>query len=432
MAYDTVEMQLPLRRLERFPKPVALAAGALLVVGVIAMIGAFLGDATRAWRAYLFNWLFWSSLAQGAVILAVAVSITRGVWARPVRRIALSFVAFLPIAFILLIPLLFAGESIFPWYGQDLHGKEAYLNMPFLSVRNIVLIGALTWLSLLFAYWALRPDAGRLRDEAPESLRGLYARLTRGWRGQEEEERIATQRLSVYGPIIALVWALAYSVVAWDFVMSLEEHWYSTMIGPYYFMAGFLGGIAATAILTTIYRSKLGLEDYIQPPQFHDLGKLTFGFCVFWAYLYWSQYLTIWYGLLPWEQTFLVHRIGAPYGRLSGVVFGFIFLIPFVGLLGVVPKRTPKILSTFAAIVLIGLWLERYVLIYPSYYHDADSITFGWQEIGVALPFAGLFLASVVWFGTRFPIMQLWEPRAEEEALVWTEEPPGTSAVTEE
>lgn len=432
MAHDTFDMELPVRRLDGIPKTVGLAIVLLLVLGGIAAAGAFLVDPARAWRAYLFNWLFWMSVAQGAVVLAAAVTITRGVWARPIRRIALSFVAFMPIALLLLLPLLFAGESIFPWYGQDLHGKEAYLNVPFLAARNILVLGALVLLSLRFAYWALRPDAGLVKAEAPERLRGLYDWLTRDWQGQEREEALASKRLSFLAPVLGLVWALAFSVVAWDFIMSLEEHWYSTLIGPYYFMGGFLGGIAATAILTTVYRAKLGLEAVIQPPQFHDLGKLTFAFCVFWAYLFWSQYLVIWYGMLPWEQTFLAHRLSEPFRTLSFMVFGLLFLAPFFGLLGVAPKRAPKILSLFSGVVLVGLWLERYILIYPSYYPLADWLPFGWQEIGMALPFAGLFLLALMAFATRFPILQVWQPLSEETLLASSEEPPGTATVTAE
>lgn len=434
MAHDIhqAELEFPLSRLDRVPGIVKTIALALLVIGGIAVAAAFVADPARGWRAYLFNWLFWTSVAQGAVIFSAAVAMARGIWSRPVRRIALSFVAFLPISFVLLIPLLLAGSHIFPWYGQDLGEKAAWLNIPFLSARNLVLIGILTGVSMIYAYWALRPDIGLIKGDAPGHLRGLYDRLTRGWRGQEAEETLATKRLSVWGPIMALIWATAHSVLSWDYIMSLEDHWFSTMIGPLFFMGGFLGGIAATALLTSIYRARLGLGDYIQTPQFHDLGKLTFAFCVFWVYLFWSQFLVIWYGMLPAEQTYLVHRFLPPYAGVSTIVVLMLFVIPFFGLLGVIPKRSPAILSFFAAIVLIGLWLERYMQIYPAYYYDAESVVFGWQEIGFALPFAGLFILSLAYFASRFPIMQLWQPYVEELWIGSTEEPPGTATVASE
>ncbi len=434
MAHDMAEgVEIPVRRFEGFPRPAALASLVLVVVGAAAFAAAALADPGRAWRAYLYNWLYFGSMAQGAVMLAVAVILARGMWARPIRRIALGFVAFLPIWYVLLFPLLLQPEHIFHWYHEELHGAKAvYLDLPFLAARNVFLLAALVGLSLYFAYWSLRPDAGLLRDEAPPRLRSLYTRLSRGWRGQEVEEERAHRRLVVTGPILALTWAAALSVVAFDFVQSQDPHWISTLIGPYFFMAGFLGGIAATIIFTVAYRRRLGLDRVIGAPQFHDLGKLLFAFCVFWAYLFWSQFIVIWYGLLPWEQSFLVERLGEPFSGISMLVFFSVFVLPFFGLLGATPKRIPEILAVFAALVLLGLWFERYILIYPSFYAGAETLPFGWQEIGTALGFAGLFIAAAVWFATRFPVVQLWQPAAEEALLRSTEEPPGTAAVTAE
>lgn len=431
MAHELHQDEMPLVRLDQTSSKVKGIAIALLVLGGLAVAASFAVDAERGWRAYLFNWLFWTSVAQGAVIFSAAVTMARGIWSKPVRRISLSFVAFLPISVILLIPLLLAGDNILPWVGQEMHGgKEKWLNLPFLGARNLILIAVLTIVSVIYAYWALRPDIGLIRDQAPARLRGLYERMTRGWQGQEREEAIATRRLSVYGPVMALLWATAHSVLSWDFIMSLEENWFSTMIGPLFFMGGFLGGIAATAVLTSLYREKLGLKEIIQTPQFHDLGKLTFAFCVFWIYLFWSQFLVIWYGLLPAEQPYLVHRFQAPYGSITTLVVLLLFVVPFIGLISAVAKKSPVTLSFFAVVVLVGLWLERYMQTYPSYYHADPQIVFGWQEIGFALPFAGLLILSLAYFANRFPLVQIWQPLVEELWTGSTEEPPGTEAVT--
>lgn len=421
----------PLRILQRTPSAVRTAIAVLLVGGGIGFLFALLSDADRAWRAYLFNWLFWTSIAQGAVVFAAVVAIARGVWARSVRRIALSFVAFLPIALVLFLPILFGARSIFPWIEDPVPGKDVYLNVPFLAVRDLVSLGAVLVLSILFAYWSLRPDAGLARDRAPDRARGLYDRLSRGWLGQREEEEQAHRKISRLGPALAVVYAIGFSFIAWDLVMSLEPHWFSTLIGPYFFMAALLGGIAATAVLTIIYRGRLGLADAIDPPQFHDLGKLTFAFCIFWAYLFWSQYLVIWYGKLPWEQAFVIHRLEQPYTPLAVLVFFTLFVLPFFGLLGVRPKKTPAILGLFAIVVLVGLWFERYMLVYPSLYQGAERVVFGWQELVTALPFAGLLIASVMWFATRFPILQLWLNPTDREILGTSAEPPGEVVTAE-
>ncbi|MGH7555914.1 MAG: hypothetical protein ACREMQ_23170, partial [Longimicrobiales bacterium] len=227
MAHATVSSELPLKRFERAPRNASIAIGVLCGVGLIAVVGGLLTDAERAWRAYLVNWLYFSSISMGAVMLAVIVTITRGLWSRPIRRIALSFVAFLPISYLLLLPLLFASSDIFPWLHEPLPaGKEAYLNVPFLAFRQLVALGALYIMAFVFAYWSLRPDIGLARDHSNERLRGLYDRFTRNWEGQEIEESKAYKKIAVLGPIIALLYAVAFSLVAWDFVMSLEPHWF--------------------------------------------------------------------------------------------------------------------------------------------------------------------------------------------------------------
>src|SRR5690606_8705971 len=149
------------------------------------------------------------------------------------------------------------------------------------------------------------------------------------------------------------------------------------LIGPYFFMGGFLGGIMATALVVITLRRNLELAQWVQPSTLHDLGKLAFGFTVFWGYLFFSQYIVIWYGLLPLEQSFVVHRFAPPFRITAQFVGLLLFVVPFFGLMGVTPKKTPAVFALFAAISLFGLWLGRYLLIYPSYWHGAASLPFG-------------------------------------------------------
>jgi Ni/Fe-hydrogenase subunit HybB-like protein len=195
--------------------------------------------------------------------------------------------------------------------------------------------------------------------------------------------------------------------------MSLEPHWFSTLIGPFFFMAAFLSGLAATGIVSRWVARQVGHADTITITQYHDLGKLTFGFVVFWGYLFFSQYIVIWYGLLPGEQSFVVHRFSEPFGIIAKTVFLCVFIIPFFGLLGAAPKRNPRILTLFGGLILLGLWLERYLLVYPSYHIGATDVPLGWQEIGIGLFFAGLLILSVLRFLHRYPVFQLWQPMSE-------------------
>jgi Ni/Fe-hydrogenase subunit HybB-like protein len=414
MAHDS-GIDAPAVRLENVPAAATGGAIAMIVVGLGAFALALFGDPDRAWHAYLINWLYFTGIAQGAVMLAVVVTITKGMWSRNMRRVAISFASFLPIALLLLLPMLFVTPRLFPWVLEPVAGKEAWLNVPFLIVRQMILLGALFGLSMLFARVALRPDLGLMRERVDGRLAELYGSLTRNWRGQEAEEAIAHKRLAVLSPVLGLVYAFAFGVVAWDFIMSLEPHWFSTLIGPFFFMAAFLSGLAATGIASRWVARQVGYADTITITQYHDLGKLTFGFVVFWGYLFFSQYIVIWYGLLPGEQSFVVHRFGEPFGIIAKTVFMCVFIIPFFGLLGAAPKRNPRILTLFGGLILLGLWLERYLLVYPSYHIGATDVPLGWQEIGIGLFFAGLLILSVLRFLHRYPVFQLWQPMSEVE-----------------
>jgi hypothetical protein len=406
---------MPVRRIETVGGGLRVAIPALIGIGALAFVAALLVDETRAWRAYYINWLFFLSIAQGGFMLAVVTSIAKGLWSRPIRRIALAHAAFLPIAFVTVLPILiFGAPHIWPWIEHPLYnGKEAWLNWPFLSARTVFGLTVLFGVSLAFTYTALRPDLGLMRDRVPPRLQVMYDAFSRNWRGQEAEEVHAYRRLLVLGPATALIYALIMGVLSWDFVMSLEPHWFSTLIGPYFFMGAILGGAMTTALITIALRARVGLANWILPSTLHDLGKLCFGFTVFWGYMFFSQYIVIWYGLLPFEQEFIIHRFVPPFGLIAQLVALLLFVIPFFGLIGVTPKRTPSIFATFAGISLLGLWLERYLIVYPSLWIGTDALPLSWPEPGLLLLFAGLYLAAITFFLTRVPTFQIWQPLSE-------------------
>jgi hypothetical protein len=415
VAHATEFHELPARRIEAVSPALKTGIIALLASGAIAFVVALMVNPARAWQAYYINWLFVFSIAQGGFMLAVVTSIAKGIWSRPIRRIALAHTAYLPIAFITVLPILFIGaEYIWPWVTKPpYNGKEVWLNLPFMATRTIFGLLLLMGVSLAFAYTALRPDMGLLRDRMPARLQPTYDRFTRNWRGQEAEELHAHRRLAVLGPAAALIYALVMGVLAWDFIMSLEPHWFSTLIGPYFFMGAILGGVMTTALITLTVRARLGLHNWILPSTLHDLGKLAFGFTIFWAYMFFSQYIVIWYGQLPHEQAFIINRFVHPYRIIAQLVGLLLFVVPFFGLLSVVAKQTPAIFRTFAVISLLGLWLERYLVVYPSLYIGADTLPLSWQEPAMLLPFAGLYLAAIAFFLTHVPLFQLWQPASE-------------------
>jgi hypothetical protein len=421
MAHIHVPSRIPVRYLERSTSMTTLFGG-MFVVGLAAFLYTLGQDPDRAWQAYVSNWLFFTSIAMGAVAFTATTVIVKARWNWSVRRVSLSFVAFLPISFILLLPMLGLGEDYFPWIGMMaddpiVQKKAAYLNMPFLTARNVVGTLLLFGLSIYFAYLALRPDMGLTEKETrgDEGRSGWIARLTQGWKGQEVEEVRSYQRLNRLAPALIIIYAVVMSIISYDWVMSLEPHWYSTMMGPWFFMGAFLGGITVTAFTTTILKNRdKELNRAMGTQQLWDLGKLSFAFSVFWTYLFFAQYLVIWYGKLPWEQAWIIHRSEDPWGPLSLLVIVLLFVIPFAGLIGRKAKMAPQWLWTMTLVILSGLWLEKYMMVAPSI-RDRDTPIFGVQELLIGLMFLGLFVLAVRWFLSTFPIVQLWKPMEQPE-----------------
>ena len=423
MSHIHVPVEIPIRYLPRSKNANMIFVG-MFLVGLAGFVFALSNDADRAWQSYVSNWLFFTNVAMGAMLLTVATWITKSKWNWSVRRVSLSFVAFLPISFVMLLPMLGLGESFFPWVAEMAHDpilqkKAAYLNMPFLVTRNVVGVLVLFGTSLYFAYMALRPDMGLAKDEDDkDAARAVWQeRLTQGWRGQETEEVHAYRRMTRLGPVFVILYAVVMSILAYDWVMSLEPHWFSTMMGPWFFMGAFWSGIAATACSVTLLKKR---DDYFDKSmgrqQLHDLGKLTFAFCVFWAYLFFAQYLVIWYGKLPWEQAWIIHRSEEPWGKLSLMVIVMCFVLPFALLMGRKAKMNPMFLRTVTFLIFAGLWLEKHLMVAPSI-RDHDTPTIGATECLVTLMFLGLFLYAVRWFLSTFPVIQVWQPMVDPETF---------------
>jgi hypothetical protein len=419
-----IPKEIPIRFLPR-SRGANAYFGILIVLGLVSFVGTLLRDPDQAWRAYVVNWLFFTSVATGAMALVAATTITKARWNWSVRRLGLAFSAFLPISFLLLLPMLGLGGAYFPWVeamASDpiVQNKAAYLNLPFLITRNLVGLALLFGAFLYMAYLYLRPDLGLVKGggvAAGDAGRIRWAdRLTQGWEGQEKEEVRSHRALKRLAPAAVLLYAVVMSIVAFDWAMSLEPHWFSTIFGAWFFMGALWGGVAATAWAAVYVKGwDPDLNKLVGVQQLHDLGKLSFAFTVFWAYLFFSQYLVIWYGKLPWEQAWIIHRAEAPWSGLTVLTLLLCFVVPFAGLISRKAKMTPWILRLFTTVILVGLWLERYLMVVPSI-HDGDP-TITLLEPTTGFLFLGLFLWSIRWFLTTFPAVQVWQPMVEPESL---------------
>ena len=390
----------------------------LLALGVLGLAAAYLLSPAdhhheRFWLALHFNWLFWSSLSLGMVMFAVALHLTNARWAWSVKRFALAGVAFLPIAWLLFIVDFWGGHEHYFHHWLHVTGdhvidaKRAWLNRNGMFIRDFVGMTVLTVMALLFARNALRPDVYGARGDAGQT--GWYNRLTANFRGVPEEAADSVARNLKLGVFLALAYAFLWGMIGIDQAMTMLPHWFSTMFPVAFFVAGFHAGICMTAVMVVLLRKRLGLESFITGSQFHDLGKLIFAFAVFWMYLNWSQYVVIWYGLLPHEQEWFVQRFREPFQPLAQLVPFLIFVVPFFGLLTRPPKKVPAILAVFATIILIGNWIERYMITVPSVFNfeenAAKGLPFGIPEIAAGLGFLGLFMFCYLWFMKTFPVL---------------------------
>ncbi len=395
------------RPLPAFLKPAAIL---MLIVGGIGFIILAAGaQSQRAWTAYFVNWLFWTGVAQGGVIFHAVTNVAKGRWSAPIARMAEASVMFLPASFVLFLLLWFGRAQIWPWVLHPLttpHVKAFWLRDWFMFGRDALALAIVTWLMLWFVYHSVRPDAAILGSSAPAHRREFFARLSRGY--DTRGEGVSVQRRTDLAPILIIVWGITMSVVVFDVIMSLSPMWQSNLLGGYFVLGEWLAGLMSLALLMLFFRSHYGLEDLITTRHLHDLGKLCFGFTVFWAYLFFAQFIVIWYGNIPEETHFLLLRMLSPEWRgVSIAMIVLVFLLPFWGLIGIAPKKTPSVFATFAVISLTGLWIDRYVFVTPSVIQQTANhgLPLGWQELLVTIGFAGAWGLSYLWFLGRFPMV---------------------------
>jgi hypothetical protein len=193
------------------------------------------------------------------------------------------------------------------------------------------------------------------------------------------------------------------SLLSWDLSMSLDMHFQSTLYSWWFFMGGWLGAIMSWSLLTMWWRRHLNAYDLVTDHHFHDLGKLCFAFTAFWGYLTFGQYLVIWYANIGEETHWARLRLIAPWLKVTMPVVFLVFVLPFLGLLSRAAKVYLPTLAFFALCSLVGLWLLRYIEVYPSLHYESAHVPFGLYEIGVTLGYLGLWGLCYSAFMDAFP-----------------------------
>jgi len=222
----------------------------------------------RAWQAYLINFLLWSAVAQGGLLFSMVTHITKARWSKPLQSIAESFAAFFPISFGLFLVLFLGKDHLFPWLGQDLHGKEVWLNLPFLFWRDFFGLLILYGLGMTYLNYALRLKMAHIEPQGK-----MHRFLHHWWSQRGYDPDLCRGRMSTLSVLYIIAYALVLSLVAFDLVMSMDPHWISTLFGAYSFVKAFYVGLGSLIILAAALHLSQGEKSGLTSSHFHDLGS---------------------------------------------------------------------------------------------------------------------------------------------------------------
>lgn len=409
--FDKSQNIKPVVKFINVEKKYFLTAAILVLVGVLGIIyGIITGEIIRIWQVYLVNFLFFSGISMAGIVFAAILNLTNAKWGRPIKRIAEGLAVFLPVSFILFLIIYFGRETIFSWITEPVHEKEAWLNFPFMFSRNIICLSGLYFVSIWFLYNSVRPDIGFLSENNIPLLNDRSSLLIKNWKGIETEVNKSENNKTVLSTVVLLAYCLVFTLLAFDLVMSLDPHWYSTLFGVYFFIGNLYLGLAVIAVLSIIISTKLKLTECITTKIFHDLGKLLFAFCILTADFFYSQFLVIWYGNMPEETEYIILRIKqAPWENLSWIVLIVCFVLPFLILIFRKVKVKPVPFFIISCIVIIGMWFERFLLVAPALWHE-EIFPFGIIEISITLGFFGLFFIVTGYGFSLFPVIPITDP----------------------
>ncbi len=351
---------------------------ALLAGGVTCIVGLTSPSYRQAaWASLLVNHLYWLGLAQGAVGLAAMLRLANARWRGPVVAVAQAAVAYLPLSFIPWVMIYLGRKWIFPWIGADMGDRGVWLNIPGLFARDGAGMAVLTVLSLAYVRAEMSHDRPASAGDRPGARTGVLS-----------------------GVLLSL-FLLVFTVLALDLVMSLEPSWQSSLLGAYFSAGAMYTGIAAVILLEAVMAGRGEPQRRFSPQTRLDVANLMVSFCMLTAYMFFAQVLVIWYGNLPEETSFLAARWHqAAWHGLAWTVVVVALLGPFCVMLVRAAKQSPPVLAAVAGAALVGMWLERYLLIAPSLRPQGAGPT--GLDLGIWAAFAGAFVLAVDWFCRRY------------------------------
>lgn len=345
--------------LQRTQRPALLMAA----IGGLIAIGGFFLDATQFWQSYLLAFLFWLEIGLGCLGFIMLHHLAGGRWSALIRRILEAGAMTLPAMALLFLPLLFGLRTLYPWLNSEhvaesalLQEKVAYLNLPFFLVRAVIYFGVWITLATMLNRWSLAEDTGS-DDHAGKRMR----------------------RISAIG---MLLYAITATFAAYDWMMSLEPEWFSSIYGLL-FIAGQALAALALAIIGLRHLSDANESPAAWIDQFNDLGNFLLGFVMIWAYFAFSQFLIIWSANIPEEALWYYHRSQGGWLSVGIFLIALHFVLPFFLLLSRQIKRKAQLLTALAALIFAARVIDLFWLIVPAFHPEGLHIH--WLDLALLI-----------------------------------------------
>jgi hypothetical protein len=375
-------------QLDRVQKQATLAG----VIGLALCLVFFFRDKDQFFHSYLVAYIYWIAIPFGSIAILMLHHLTGGRWGYPLRRILEASTRTLGLMAILYIPLWLGMSRLYPWTNPDEfpddtlhHFKKTYLSPGFFTARTIVYFVILLGIVYLLNKWSA--DQDKTGDPIIQHRLGFMS-----------------------GPAVVL-WAFCVTAAAFDWVMSLEPEWYSTIYGLIFIDVEVL--VTLSFVLFVFSRlSKDGpLKDCVRIQDYNDQGNLMFAFLMLWAYLSFDQFLLIYATNLKDEIPWYLTRAFTSWGYVASFLIVFHFFVPFFLLLQRAIKRKLRMLSRVAAFMLVLTFVDIYWLVIPAF--DKQGPHFHLTDIFAVVGIGGIWVATFAWQLKKMPILPLHDPRFE-------------------
>jgi molybdopterin-containing oxidoreductase family membrane subunit len=357
------------------------------------------------WGVYITNFVFFIGISHAGTLISAILRLCDAEWRRSITRAA---------EVITVLVLFFGVGSII----MDLGRPDRLLNVlrhpNFRSplLWDVCSISVYLTGSTIYLYLPLIPDLAILRDYGTKRV-WFYRLLALGWRGTPRQQRILHRAIAVMAVLVIPIAVSVHTVVSWVFGMTVQPMWHSTIFGPYFVVGAIFSGIASILIAMALIRRIYGLQDYLRPVHFNNLGLLLLVMALLWFYFTFAEYLTTFYGGDPAHLVVFYSKLTGRFAPLFWTMVVTCFVIPF-SLLSRARTRTVTGTVVASISINIGMWLERYTIVVPTLSHPRLPWAEGtysptWVEAGITIGFGATFLFLYMLFTRFFPIVSIWE-----------------------